>query len=427
MPKGPWEVMGPAVPSQTDENIRGRYVNSFKVLAALVIPLLLLTVLVGEDPYQIFLTVFSFCLGVFVWVIDLGVKIANAGVGLLGWRFPAWLSGAHIGGLVHHVVLFLLPFVLILMVVQLLPAVIVWMELKAAAHMQVRLGPMRVGRWHGWAQPFADGIKLFLKEDLVPAKANKWTHFLAPVIVLAPAYICYAPIPFGKTAVVDLDIGLLFVLAVSGLAVVGMLMAGWGSNNKYTVLGGLRAAAQVVSYEIPRVISVLPIVMWAGTMSLSGIMTAQEGLYAGFLPKWFIFYPVVGQISFVIYLITTVAETNRTPFDLAEAEAELVSGFHTEYAGIKFSIFFIAEYAYVFLGCALGALLFLGGGAPLPFMGWIPSYVWFFGKTFFLVFLFIWFRWTFPRIRVDRLMEFCWKFLLPWSLVNIAIAGLLML
>jgi len=152
-------------------------------------------------------------------------------------------------------------------------------------------------------------------------------------------------------------------------------------------------------------------------------MEAQEGLWAGFLPKWFIFYPVIGQVSFLIFLICSVAETNRTPFDIAEAESELVSGFHTEYSGMKFALFFMSEYAYVFLGSAVGTVLFLGGGAPLPLLGWIPSYVWFFGKTFFLVFLFIWFRWTYPRMRVDRLMEFCWKFLLPWSLADVALAG----
>jgi NADH-quinone oxidoreductase subunit H len=205
-------------------------------------------------------------------------------------------------------------------------------------------------------------------------------------------------------------------------------MAGWGSNNKYSALGGLRAAAQVVSYEIPRIIAVLPVVMWAGTLSLGGIMEKQAGLWNGFLPRWFIFYPVVGQIAFIIYLISSIAETNRTPFDIAEAESELTSGFHTEYSGMKWAMFFMAEYAYMFLACALGAVLFLGGGLPLhPALSFIPSYVWFFGKVLFLVFLFLWIRWTYPRMRVDHLMEFCWKFLLPWSLVNVALAGVLIL
>jgi NADH-quinone oxidoreductase subunit H len=286
------------------------------------------------------------------------------------------------------------------------------------------MGPMRVGGWHGWLQTLADGIKLLLKEDVVPTGADRWVHFLAPIVVVAPAYICYAPLPFGDNLIAaNLDIGLLFVLGVSGMSVVGLLMAGWGSNSKYSVLGGLRAAAQVVSYEIPRVIAVLPVVMWAGTLNLAGLMKAQEGLWAGFLPRWFIFYPVIGQVSFIIYLICTVAETNRTPFDISEAESELVAGYNTEYSGMKFALFFLAEYAYVFLGSGLGTVLFLGGGSPLPGLGFIPSYVWFFGKTLFIVFLFIWFRWTYPRMRVDRLMEFCWKFLLPWSLANVLLAG----
>lgn len=393
----PWKVLGPAVPSQTPEAIRRRYQRSFLVLGAIFGGGLLLALLIGE-PQQRFAVALEFL---------------SALVVKKNW--PGWIPQL-VGLMVPCLVLFTL--------FQLIPAFLVWWEQKVAAHIQVRMGPMRVGLWHGWAQTFADGIKLLLKEDIVPAGADRWVHFFAPVIVVAPAYVCYAPIPFGKNmAAVNLDVGLLYVLGISGLSVIGLLMAGWGSNNKYSVLGGLRAAAQVVSYEIPRVISVLPIVMWAGTMSLSGIVGQQQGLWGGFLPRWFILYPVVGQISFIIYLICTIAETNRVPFDLAEAESELVAGYSTEYSGMKFALFFLAEYAYVFLGSALGVVLFLGGDSPLPFLRWIPSYLWFFGKTFLLVFLFLWFRWTFPRMRVDRLMEFCWKFLLPWSLANVALAG----
>jgi len=247
-------------------------------------------------------------------------------------------------------------------------------------------------------------------------------------VAFVPAYVCFIPIPFGRDIqVFDMDMGLLFVFAISGLSVLGILMGGWASANKYSALGGLRAAAQLVSYEIPRVISIVPVVMWAGTVSLSGLMAVQSARWGGIFPKWFIFYPVVGQISFVIYLISSVAETNRTPFDIPEAESELVSGFHTEYAGMKFAFFFLAEYSYVFLASALGAVLFLGGGDSLPYLEWIPSYAWFFAKTFFLVFLFLGIRWTYPRMRVDRLMEFCWKFLFPWSLVNVFLAGLIFL
>jgi NADH-quinone oxidoreductase subunit H len=398
---GPWTVLGPAAPSQTPEGIRRRYQRSFLVLAAILGPLLLLAVLIGE-PQKYF---------------EAAMQGLEATAAKNGWA--PWIPAA---------VRLLIPASLVLTVIQIIPAFLVWWEQKIAAHIQVRIGPMRVGLWHGWAQTIADGIKLLLKQDVVPAGADRRLHFLAPLVVFIPAYICYAPIPFGeRLAAVNLDIGLLFVLAVSGLSVIGLLMAGWASNNKYSILGGLRAAAQLVSYEIPRILSVLPVVMWTGTLSLSGIMRAQEGLWAGFLPKWFIFYPVIGQVSFLIFLISSVAETNRTPFDVAEAESELVSGFHTEYSGMKFALFFLGEYAYVFLGCALGTALFFGGGGALPLLEWIPSWVWFFGKTFFLVFLFIWFRWTFPRLRVDRLMEFCWKFLIPWSLAVIALAGVVFL
>jgi NADH-quinone oxidoreductase subunit H len=403
MALGPWAVTGPWVPSQLPDAIRRRYVRSLLVLAAFLVPLLALTVLVGE-PDKYFHSAHDF----------LTKFVASKGG-------PAWIGQA---------VLIAVPCMVVLTLIQVLPIFLVWWEMKIAAHIQVRMGPMRVGRFHGILQTVADGIKLLLKEDLVPEGADKAVHYIAPLVAVAPALVCFAPIPLGHAglAPVKLDVGLLFVLGVSGLSVIGLLMAGWGSNNKYSMLGGLRAAAQVVSYEIPRVIALLPVVMWAGSMSLGEIMGKQAGVWAGVLPKWFIFYPVVGQISFLIYLIASIAETNRTPFDIAEAESELTSGFHTEYSGMKWAMFFMAEYAYMFLACALGAVLFLGGGGPIhPALSFLPSYVWFFGKTFFLAFLFILFRWTYPRLRVDRLMEFCWKFLLPWSLANVAIAGFLFL
>jgi NADH-quinone oxidoreductase subunit H len=366
--------------------------------AALLVPPLVLAIIVGE-PYELFHTGHLF-------LSDLVAK--------KGW--PTWIPTA---------VAILLPANILLGVIQAVPAALVWWEQKIAAHVQVRMGPMKVGGWHGWAQTIADGVKLLLKEDIVPAGADRWVHWLAPVVVAAPAYVCYAPLPFGDRLVAaDLDVGLLFILGISGFSVIGLLMAGWGSNSKYAALGGLRAAAQVVSYEVPRVLCLLPIVMWAGTLSLSGIQASQAGHWMGFLPRWFIFYPVVGQIAFVIYLISTIAETNRVPFDVAEAESELVSGFNTEYSGMKFALFFLAEYAYVFLGAALGTVLFLGGGlAPWPFLNFIPSFVWFLTKTLGIVFFIILIRWTYPRLRVDRLMEFCWKFLIPWSLVNLVLAG----
>lgn len=304
----------------------------------------------------------------------------------------------------------------------------VWWERKVSAHMQNRLGPMYTGGWHGWAQTIADAIKLLLKEDIIPADANPWVHRLAPVLAFVPAFLCYAALPFGQGLIsADLDIGILYIFAISGLSVLAIVMAGWGSGNKYSLLGGLRSAAQSVSYEIPRVLSVVPILMMVGSLKLSSISNVQTGFWhiAGIpvLPKWFIFYPVVGQIAFLIFLISSVAETNRTPFDIAEAESELVAGFHTEYSGMKFSFFFLAEYAYIFLSSGMTVALFLGGGSG-PFL---PSWIWFLLKSFSVVFLFLWFRWTFPRMRVDRLMEFCWKFLLPWSFVNILITGFILL
>lgn len=313
---------------------------------------------------------------------------------------------------------------IVILAVALVPLVLVYAERKVSAFMQARLGPMNVGPY-GLFQTLADGVKLMFKEDVVPAGADRWTHFLAPVVACAPAFICFAPVPFGKNLIpVDLDTGVLFIFAISGLSVLGILMGGWGSANKFSMLGGIRAAAQLVSYEVPRILSVIPVLLFYGTMSLRAIALAQQGRWFHVLPKWFIFYPVIGQISFLIFLTCSVAETNRTPFDIPEAESELVAGFHTEFSGLKFALFFLAEYAYVFLSAAMGTALFLGGGdGVFSSTGIIPSWLWFLAKTSAIVFVFLWFRWTYPRLRVDRLMQFCWKFLLPWSIVNIGLAG----
>lgn len=326
------------------------------------------------------------------------------------------------------VALFVPAFILI-QIIQAIPAILVWWERKVAAHMQGRLGPMDVGGWHGWAQTIADGIKLLLKEIIEPEGYDKWPYRLAPMIVFLPAYLAFAPLPFGDGLVaLDFDIGLLYVMAISGLSTIGILMAGWGSANKFSILGGLRAAAQVVSFEVPRILSVVPVVMWAGTLSLTGIAQAQAEPLWGFFPRWFIFYPVVGQVAFIVYLITTIAETNRVPFDIPEAESELTAGFHTEYGGMKFAIFFLSEYAYVFVGSLLGTVLFLGGGAaPIPALEFIPSWAWFLVKTGALIFVFLWARWTFPRLRVDRVMDLCWKIFIPWTLINMLLMGGLML
>ena len=321
----------------------------------------------------------------------------------------------------------LIKIVLILHVVALSPIFFVWWERKISAHMQSRFGPMYVGGFHGWLQTVADGIKLLLKENVTPTDADPWVHTLAPAVVVAPALLAFAPVTFGKDLVAaDIDVGLVYIFAMAGISVVGIMMAGWGSGNKYSLLGGLRSAAQLVSYELPRMFAVIPVIMFAGSLNLTAIAESQSGAWFGILPRWYIFYPFVGQVSFLIFLIASVAETNRTPFDIPEAESELVAGFHTEYSGMKFSLFFLAEYAYMFLACCLAAAFFFGGGsAPLPMLeGVLPSWAWFLSKAMGLVFVFLWFRWTFPRFRVDRLMDFNWKFLLPWSFANIAVAGL---
>ncbi len=309
----------------------------------------------------------------------------------------------------------------------------IWWERKISAHIQSRVGPTYAGspqgrNFHGWAQTAIDGIKLLLKEDVTPAAADQWVHALAPGLVVAACIIAFAPVLFGNgMAAANLDIGTLYIFAFAGISVIGIVMAGWASGNKYSLLGGLRGAAQIVSYELPRGFSVVPVLMFAGSLDLQMIANAQAGYWHGMIPRWFIFYPVVGQIAFVIFLIASVAETNRTPFDIPEAESELVSGFHTEYSGMKWSIFFLAEYAYVLLGSFLLATFFLGGGAsPInlaPFTR-IPSWMWMLGKAMLMMFVFLWIRWTLPRFRVDQLMDFTWKFLLPWSFLNIAIAGL---
>jgi NADH-quinone oxidoreductase subunit H len=352
-----------------------------------------------------------------------------------------WLSDRLMDGFVSHGysstaaetaatgIWILLKIAVVVHIVILAPIFLVWWERKISAHMQSRFGPMYVGGFHGCLQTIADGIKLLLKENVTPTSADKWVHRLAPAVVVAPALLAFAPVSFGKElSAANIDIGILYIFAMSGISVVGIMMAGWGSGNKFSLLGGLRSAAQLVSYELPRTFSVVPVIMLAGSLNLVNVAAAQSGYFLGFFPKWFIFYPVVGQIAFLIFLIASVAETNRIPFDMPEAESELVAGFHTEFSGMKFSLFFLAEYAYMLLACCLMAAFFFGGGAaPLPFLQFIPSWAWFLGKVTILVFLFLWFRWTFPRFRVDRVMDFNWKFLLPWTFANIAFTGVYLL
>jgi NADH-quinone oxidoreductase subunit H len=300
--------------------------------------------------------------------------------------------------------------------------ILVIMERKVSAWIQIRLGPNRVGP-KGMFQSLADTVKLLVKEGMTPTGADKMLFNLAPVIALVVAMLLMAPIAFAKNFQLwDINIGVLYVSAVSSVMVISILMAGWASNNKYSLLGAMRSGAQIVSYELSAGLSIMAIVVLTGSLNMTEIVQSQAN-------GWWIFkghIPVI--IAFVIFMIAVTAETNRAPFDLAEAESELTAGFHTEYSGMKFALFFLAEYVNVFIVCAIGATLFLGGWMPFHIGSWeafnhvmdyIPSSLWFFGKTFFLIFLIMWFRWTFPRLRIDQLLNLEWKYLLPISMFNI--------
>lgn len=289
---------------------------------------------------------------------------------------------------------------------------IIYYDRKVAAKFQVRYGPNRVG-YKGILQTVADTIKLLIKEDINPDKVDKVIFMLAPFLVFIPAFMVFLVIPFGKGLIpADLNIGILYVLAITGLSVIGILSAGWASNNKYSLIGGLRSAAQIVSYEIPMVLAILAILILAGSLKMGDIVNAQSSI-----SKWFIFLQPVG---FLIFLIAGNAEINRAPFDLPEAESELVSGFITEYSALKFAFFFLAEYTNLFLTSAIATTLFLGGWQG-PFL---PSFVWFIIKVYLVVTFLMWIRWTFPRIRVDQLMEFSWKYLIPIAFLNLIITAI---
>jgi len=306
-------------------------------------------------------------------------------------------------------------------------AYMTWLERKVIADLQVRIGPMRVGPF-GLLQPIADGIKLFFKEDLIPSQVDRALFLLAPALSIIPALIAFAVIPFGGTTtlfgllpepvalhVTDINVGVLYVFGITSLGVYGIVLAGWSSNNKYALLGGLRASAQMVSYELSMTLSVVGVLLLTGSLSLVQIVTAQAGVawWLGLLPvpNWFVFSQPLG---FAIFFACALAETNRAPFDLPEAETELVAGFHSEYSSMKFAMFFMAEYANMVTASAMATTLFLGGWlGPIG-----PSPVWFLGKVFLLLFVFIWFRATLPRFRYDQLMRFGWKVLLPLAFAN---------
>lgn len=320
--------------------------------------------------------------------------------------------------LIAEIVKIIIVFVCLLLAA----AYLTLLERKIAARIQNRLGPREAG-FHGILQPIADGIKLFFKEDIIPAGANKFLFVLAPIIVVIPALTTFAVIPFGAPVnifghivplqITDVNIGILLVLALSSLGIYGVVLGGWASNGKYSLLGGIRTAAQMVSYEIALVLSIIGVIMITGELSLAGIVREQSHM-------WFIVYQPVG---FLIYLIASTAEMNRVPFDLGEAEGELVAGFHTEYSSMEFAFYFIGEYAQIVVNSAIITTLFLGGWQG-PFL---PSVIWFVIKVFAVIMIYLWLRWTYPRLRYDELMSFGWKFLLPLALANIIVTGFVML
>ncbi|HTW78172.1 MAG TPA: NADH-quinone oxidoreductase subunit NuoH [Terracidiphilus sp.] len=296
-------------------------------------------------------------------------------------------------------------------------------ERKGLGRIQNRIGPNRVGPF-GLFQPIADGIKSLTKEDIIPTSANGVVHFLAPVILVVAVFMGFAVLPMGRNMVlVDMDAGLLFFFAMGASTELSVFMAGWSSRNKYSLLGAMRAVAQMISYEIVLLLSSVAVVMIAGSLRPEKIVDAQNQYSYG-LPHWYIFTPW-GLAAFVMYAIAATAETNRSPFDLPEGESELVAGYHTEYSGFKFALFFLGEYLAMFSISGLGTTLFLGGwSAPLEALSFVPSWIWFFGKVMMSIFVFIWMRGTLPRLRQDQLMNFAWKFVLPFTLLDLLVTAM---
>ena len=306
---------------------------------------------------------------------------------------------------------------------------LVWMERKVSARIQARLGPTRVG-WHGLMQTVADMLKLLLKEILTPAGADRAVYYLAPILPITASCLCLAVIPWDwNLQVTDLNVGALYLIGISTIGVFGVLMAGWASNNKFSLLGALRAGAQMVSYEISFGLNMLLIVLLAGTASLRGIVLSQQGTV---LDWWIFKLPVLGFVGFVMYLISTVAELNRGPFDIAEAEQEITAGFHTEYSGMAFAVFFMAEFVNMMIAAFVGATLYLGGFLAPQFglgpvdhvLAAIPGVIWLTLKAIFIIYLYMIFRWTFARPRIDQLLALEWKVLLPINFILLAAAGL---
>ncbi|HET9418840.1 MAG TPA: NADH-quinone oxidoreductase subunit NuoH [Chthoniobacterales bacterium] len=302
-------------------------------------------------------------------------------------------------------------------------ALISVLERKILGRMQNRYGPNRVGPF-GLFQPIADGIKMLIKEDVVPARADKIVHFLAPILIAATAILALGVIPYGRNMTpFSIDGGILFFFAVGSTTELAVFMAGWGSNNKFSMLGAMRAIAQMISYELPLVITVLPVVMIVGALNADAIVAAQAGYKIDIIPRWFVLTPW-GATAFILFFVSGLVESNRTPFDVPEGESEIVAGHMTEYSGFKYATFFMAEYIGMFAISGLGVTLFLGGWhAPIRFLEFVPSYVWFFLKLSVVLFVYIWLRGTLPRTRVDQIMNFAWKFMLPMSFTCVIAAA----
>ena len=334
--------------------------------------------------------------------------------------------------MIDTLVIPLLKILIVLNAILVAVTFMVLLERKVIAWAQVRLGPMRVGP-HGILQPIADVIKLMIKEDITPVKADRWVFTIAPMLVLVPALVMFAVIPFGESAslfgrevtlyIADINVGLLYIVAVASIGVYGIILAGWSSNSKYPLLAGLRASAQLISYEVAVTMALVSMIITAGTLSMVGIVNAQANQGV-----WYLF---IQPVAFFVFFVGGLAETNRAPFDMPEAEQELTGGFHTEYSGMRFALFFLAEYANMIVVSTVATTLFLGGWLrPFPnvealaFLGILPGWCWFLLKTFVFLYIFLWIRATLPRYRYDQLMRIGWKVLIPLAIANIVVSGI---
>lgn len=319
------------------------------------------------------------------------------------------LSSLGFGSFLTNLVMSLVYFVAVAAVVTFNIIMILWVDRRGASFFQERVGPNRVGPF-GLLQSMIDAVKLIGKESIIPKAVDKTVYKMAPIIIFTITMMLYAVLPYGKgMSAVNLNVGILYFTAISSTSTVAILMAGWGSNNKYSLLGGMRTVAQIISYEIPLCFSMLGIVMITGTLNLNGIVASQSTV-------WNV---VLQPVAFIVFIIAALAELNKSPFDMMEAEQEIIAGYHTEYTGMRFALFFMAEYANLFVMAALGVTLFLGGWHG-PFL---PSWLWFMIKSYLMIFFLLWLRWTLPRARIEKMMQFNWKVLIPISIANIFVTG----